>query len=466
MEHPRFDLVVRGATVVTDVGRARADVGVTRGKVAALGVGLSGAREIDAHGLHVLPGAVDPHVHLSNAPDAASSAELGDLGWVDDFASGSAAALAGGITTLGNMTCAGDKETMHQAVSRDAAMVAAQAVADIFLHPVWAGPQPWVVEDVRRLCAEGQRSLKIFTCVPEFDRHGAEVVRAMEAARDAGAITLFHCEELAVIDCCTRGLMQAGHGMGHYAQSRPALAEVVAVQRAVALCELTGAPTYIVHLSCARALAVCREARARGLPVYVETRPLYLHLTDERYDSAQAPLYVGQPPLRTAEDREALWAALADGTIHTMGSDHAPWRAADKMDPRHTLDKVRPGVAELDSMMPMLVSEGVVRRGLPLERLVALTAANPARLFGLYPRKGTIAVGSDADLVVWDLGRRRAIRAADMRSRSDYSPYEGTEVTGWPVLTVRRGEVVFEDGQLLGTAGSGQLLVRGDTQPL
>jgi dihydropyrimidinase len=288
----------------------------------------------------------------------------------------------------------------------------------------------------------------------------------MEAARDAGAITLFHCEELAVIDCCTRGLMQAGHGMGRYAQSRPALAEVVAVQRAVALCELTGAPTYIVHLSCARALAVCREARQRGLPVYVETRPLYLHLTDERYDSAQAPLYVGQPPLRTAEDREALWTALADGTIHTMGSDHAPWRAADKMDPRHTLDKVRPGVAELDSMMPMLVSEGVVRRGLPLERLVALTAANPARLFGLYPRKGTIAVGSDADLVVWDLGRRRTIRAADMRSRSDYSPYEGTEVTGWPVLTVRRGEVVFEDGQLLGAAGSGQLLVRGATQPL
>jgi dihydropyrimidinase len=464
MDNRRFDLVVRGATVVTADGRTLADVGVLEGKVGRVGGAMQGAREIDAHGLHLLPGAVDPHVHLTTGPELPS--DIGEPRWVDDFTTGSAAALAAGITTLGNMTFAGGIETMQDAIARESGQAIRQAIADVFLHPVWAGPQPSVVEDLQRLCEAGHRSFKLFTCIPEFDNHGTHVVRAMQAARTGGALTLMHCEDAAMVDCCTRGLVTAGRGFEHYPHCRPPLSEVVAVQRAVALCELTGAPTYIVHLSCARALRVCQDARARGLPVYVETRPLYLHLTEDLYQGQSAPLFVGQPPLRTPEDREALWAGLADGSIHTVGSDHAPWRRADKMDARHTLDKLRAGVAELDSMMPMLVSEGVHARGLPLERLVAVTAANPARLFGLYPRKGTIAVGSDADLVLWDLQRRKTMRAVDMRSRADYSVYEGTEVTGWPVLTIRRGEVVFEDGQLLGKPGSGQVLERGPTQKI
>jgi dihydropyrimidinase len=465
MDNRRFDLVVRGATVVTEAGRTRADIGIQGEKVAQISASpLAGARVIEGEGLYALPGAVDPHVHLTTGPEL--PAEAGEARWVDDFTSGSAAALAAGITTIGNMTFTGGTETMLEAIARESAQAARQAIADVFLHPVWPGPQASAPQDVERLCAEGHRSLKLFTCLPEFDQHLPQVVRAVEAARAAGALTLIHCEDAALIDCCTRGLVAAGHGLRHYAQSRPPVAEVVAVQRAVALCEVTGAPTYIVHLSCARALRVCQEARARGLPVSVETRPLYLHLTAEKYAHDSAALFVGQPPLRTAEDREALWAGLADGSIHTLGSDHAPWRIADKLDPRHTLERLRPGVAELDSMLPMLISEGVLRRGLPLERVVALTAATPARLFGLYPRKGTIAAGSDADVVLWDLGRRRAVRAADMRSRADYSIYEGTEVTGWPVLTIRRGQVVFEDGQLRGEPGSGQVLARGPTQPV
>jgi dihydropyrimidinase len=463
MDDRRFDLVVRGATVVTEGGRTRADIGIQLGKVAQIGGAMAGGREIDAAGLFALPGAVDPHVHLTNGPELPP--EVAEAGWVDDFTSGSAAALAAGVTTVGNMTFTGGPETMHQAIQREKALAERTAIADVFLHPVWPGAQPSVQDDVRRLCDEGHRSLKLFTCQPEFDLHAADVVRAVLAARAGGAITLFHCEDTAVIDCCTRGLIQGGRGgLQHYAHSRPPLAEVVAVQRAVALCELTGAPTYIVHLSCSRALRVCQEARARGLPVYVETRPLYLYLTEELYGGEDAALFVGQPPLREAADREALWAGLADGSIDTLGSDHAPWSTADKRDPRHTLERLRPGVAELDSMMPMFISEGVGRRGLSLERVAAVTAANPARLFGLYPRKGTIAVGSDADLVLWDLGRRRTVRAADMRSRADYSPYEGFEVTGWPVLTVRRGEVVFEDGQLRGEPGSGVVLERGVTE--
>jgi dihydropyrimidinase len=463
MDNGRFDLVVRGATVVTHVGRTVEDIAIDGGKIAQLGGMMAGRREIEAHGLFALPGAVDPHVHLTTGPDLPG--DSGEARWVDDFGSGSAAALGGGITTIGNMTFGGDTETMRQAIARESALAARQTMADVFLHPVWPGAHPAVLDDVRQLCEDGHRSLKFFTCFPEFDNHSADVFRAVQVARLGGAITLLHCEDAAVIDCCTRGLLaEERRGFQHYPNSRPPLAEVVAVQRAVALCELTGAPTYIVHLSCARALRVCQEARARGLPIFVETRPLYLHLTEDRYASQDAPLFVGQPPLRTSDDREAIWEGLAGGAIDTLGSDHAPWRAADKLDPKHTLDRLRPGVADLDTMMPMLMSEGVRKRGLPLERVVTVTATNPARLFGLYPRKGTIAVGSDGDVVLWDLERSKVVRAAEMRSRSDYTPYEGTEVTGWPAYTIRRGEVVFEDGQIRAEPGSGLVLTRGPTQ--
>jgi dihydropyrimidinase len=453
-----LDLVVRGGTVVTEQGRALADVGIRGSRVAQVGGPLRGARELDATGLFVLPGAVDPHVHLTAGPEPAPG--VYEARPVDDFTSGSEAALAGGITTVGNMTFAGDHETMYQAIAREAALARAQAIADVFLHPVWPGRPASVEDDLRRLGEEGHRSLKLFTCAPEFDLQGAGVLRAVQAAHAAGSMTLIHCEDAAMIDCCTRAVLRGGsRGFRHYADCRPPVAEVVAVQRAVALCELTGAPIYIVHLSCARALEVCREARARGLPVHVETRPLYLHLTEERYAGERAALYVGQPPLRAPADREALWAGLADGSIDTVGSDHFPWRIADKLDERHTLDELRPGVPDLETMLPMLISEGQPR-GLTLERVVALTASNPARLFGLYPRKGTIAAGADADLVLWDLRARRPVRATQMRSRSDYSPYEGTEVGAWPTLTIRRGEVVFADGRVQAAPGSGQLLAR------
>lgn len=458
MEGQRLEIVVRGATVVTASGRSVVDVGVRDGLVVQLGGRMTAAREIDASGLHVLPGAVDPHVHLTAGPELPGQAD--EPRWVDDFTTGSHAALAGGITTFGNMTFSGGGESMSDAILREAALASRQTIADVFLHPVWPGPRASAADDVRRLCEDGQRSLKIFTCFPDFDASPTELARVIRAARDGKAITLYHCEDSNVIDCCTHDLIGAGRGLKHFAESRPQQAEVKAVQRAVALCEETGAPTYIVHLSSASALAVCRSARSRGLPVYVETRPLYLYLTEERYAGDDAALYVGQPPLRKRADLEALWSGLADGSIHTVGSDHAPWRRADKLDASHTLEKLRPGVPELDTMLPMLISEGT-RRGLSLERLVALTAENPARLFGLYPRKGTIAVGCDADLVLWDLRRERSVRADAMHSRADYTPYEGTSVTGWPVLTLRRGQVVFEDGRVVGVPGSGQVLRRG-----
>jgi dihydropyrimidinase len=217
---------------------------------------------------------------------------------------------------------------------------------------------------------------------------------------------------------------------------------------------------HVVHLSSARALDACRDARRRGAPLYVETRPLYLHLTSERMQGPDAPLYVGQPPLRTRQDVDALWSGLADGSIDVLATDHAPWTREQKLDPALTITRLRPGVSDLKTMLPMYFSEGVHKRRLSLERFVATTSTNAARIFGLYPKKGVLQAGSDADVVIWDPARRDTVRAADDPSKADYSVYEGWDVTGWPRTVIRRGEIVVDDGELTGRAGTGTLIPR------
>jgi dihydropyrimidinase len=463
MTDRQLDLVVRGGTVVTAQGRQRADLGVVDGRIAQIGGSMpAGAREVDASDRFVLPGGVDPHVHLN-----VETLDPGEPVWVDDYTSGSEAALAGGVTSLGNMAYVLPWETLASRVRAESVLVARQAIADVFFHTVVLTPTPEIAAEVRPAVAAGQSSMKFFMCLPSFEAFAPQFSRIMKAAGEAGGITLIHCEDLPTIECCTAMLGEGAQmGMAHFAESRPVASEVVAIERAIAMCRATGAPTYIVHISSARALAACAAARAEGLPLYVETRPLYLHLTDERYRDADGPLYVAQPPLRAEVDRNALWRGLADGTIDTLGSDHAPWTRALKLDPKLDVAHPRPGVAELDTMLPMLFTEGVATGRISLERFVALTSTNAARLFGLYPRKGTIAVGSDADLTIWETRERRTLRDADLFSRAAHTVYAGREISAWPRTTIRRGAVVFENGKILGRAGSGAVIPRGGAQRL
>jgi dihydropyrimidinase len=465
MRDPQLDLVVRGGTVVTAEGQRQADVGIRDGRVAALqdrGAGeppLAAARDVDATGRLLLPGGVDPHVHLHM-----EGVDPGEPVWVDDYTSGSQAALAGGITSLGNMSYVLPWESIADRVRAEELVVARQAIADVFFHAVVVSPNPAIVDEVGRAVRGGQPSMKIFMCLPTFDANVPQFTRIMKAAGEAGGITLVHCEDLATIECCTTMLTDHAHGdLGHFAESRPVEAETVATERAIAMCRATRAPTYIVHLSSARALAACAAARAEGLPVFVETRPLYLHMTAERYRGHEGALYVAQPPLREHADQEALWGGIANGSIDTIASDHAPWTRELKLDPKLNVAHCRSGVAELDTMLPLLYTEGVVAGRLSLERFVALTSTNAARLFGLYPRKGTIAVGSDADIVVWETRERRLVRDADLFSRAGHSVYAGRELRGWPHATLRRGELVFEAGKVVGRPGSGRPIGRGPT---
>ncbi|HMH92886.1 MAG TPA: amidohydrolase family protein [Streptosporangiaceae bacterium] len=459
MTEAECDLVVRGGTVVTAGGSGPADVGVAGGKIVQLGGSLRGRREIDAAGALVLPGGIDMHVHLTpGAPP-----EPGVPGWADDFLSGSRAAIAGGVTTIGNMTFPWAGQSLREALDRDLA-AAASAAVDYVLHPVLTDPSPAAVAEVPQLAAAGHTSLKIFMVDPAFEEHADQAIAAIAAAGRSGMLTLLHCEDGPLVRLAGEALLARGEGgLASWGPSRPAFAERAAVDRATAICEATGAPVYIVHLSSALALTSARRAQAAGLPVFVETRPVYLHLTGEVLREPDGGKYIGSPPLREPDDVAALWSALADGTIHTVGSDHAPWLLADKTDPALDVTNARQGVADLETLMPMLFSAGVATGRLSLPRFVSLTSTAPARLFGLYPRKGTIAVGSDADLVVLDPQVRRVIDGRSMQSRAGYSVYDGTPVTGWPRYTVSRGEVVLDGGDLAAPPGRGQWLRRDRT---
>lgn len=462
---PGPGLLIRGGSIVTVDRQFRGDIRIQGDTVAEIGRELSPTgkeeREIQAQGLLVLPGGIDPHVHLTLPPEIPAVHR-----WVDDLDSGSRAALAGGITTIGNISFPRRGETPLATIRRETRYVEEQAIADVILHPTLMPPLDQAIREFPQLVAEGCTTIKIFMPMPEFDAHPEAYLAALKAAGELGMLTMIHCEDQATLATATHALLAQGRGsLQYYAQSRPVTAEVVATQRAVAMCEATGAPVYVVHLSCERALRVCEEAQARSLPVYVETRPLYLHFTQERYRHPDGALYVGQPPLRDSSDVAALWAGLAHGTIHTLATDHAPWTRQQKLDPSLNIDRLRPGVNNLQVMLPMLYSEGVAKGVLSLEQFVALTSTHAAKLFGIYPRKGTIAVGSDADLVLWDPDETRQIRGSDLFSRAGFSVYEGMEVTGWPQITIRRGQVVYQQGEITAQPGSGLWIRRGRWQP-
>jgi dihydropyrimidinase len=452
MAEEPFDLVIQSGTIVTAGGEQAADVGVRDGRVAAIGANLRGREAIDARGLLVLPGGVDPHVHLSspNPPGIPSQ--------VDDFWSGTRAAAAGGITTVGNMTYPWPGQTLLDAVARDKAEAERDAVIDVALHPVLTDPETQPIADLPALAEAGHTSLKYFMSFGGFTIAPEPYVTAMRLAREAGMVTLVHCEDAALLTDALSQLITTGRiAMQHYPASRPTAAEVAATARLAAFAEQSGAPSYVVHLSCAAALEEVRRGRARGAPLWVETRPLYLFLTEERFAEPDGGKYVGQPPLRTEADRQALWDALASGEIQTVATDHSPWHYADKVAPGLDITTTPPGVPDLDVMLPMLWSEGVQRGRITRQQFVALTSSNAARMLGLYPRKGAIAPGSDADLVLWDSSETRPVSAAAFASVGDFSPYEGWSVTGWPRMTISRGEIVMRDGEVVGRRGRGQV---------
>lgn len=397
----------------------------------------------------MLPGCVDLHTHLASTPT-----------WtpLDDFAHGSRAAVAGGVTTVVSMVYQEDG-SLRAGLERGL-RDATRSIADFSFHVVVTDPSDAARDEIKDLVAQGHAGLKVFMVSPRFVERRDDYVALMRSAAQAGALVAVHPEDHAIVAARTAELLAAGRsGVEHFPASRPVEAEVKAVREAIDIAVQTGAAIYLVHLSSRAALDAVREGKRRAR-VFAETRPLYLYLTRERFGRADGALWVGQPPLREPDDVAAAWDALADGTLDTVGTDHIPHPRAAKLAAGVPFDRIPPGVSNLETMLPMLYSEGVANGRITVRRLVEVLCSAPARIAGMYPTKGALAVGSDADIVVFDPGARRIIRAAELHSACDYDPYEGWEVTGWPEVVIARGEIVYQSGEITATAGRGRLVPR------
>jgi len=458
-----LDLVVRGGTVVTDAGAVQADVGICDGIIAEVAPSVGpGTRELDAAGRLVLPGGIDAHCHV----DQKSSSGLMTA---DDFFTAGVSAACGGTTTILPFAAQHRGESLRAAVEAYHDRARPRAFVDYGFHLIVSDPTPVVLqEELPALVAGGCPSLKVYMTYDALRVTDRQMLAVFEAARAAHAIVMVHAENSDAVAWATERLLARNlTEPRHHPASRPAAAEGDATSRAIILAEMAGADVFIVHVSCRDALAPIAAARARGARVFAETCPQYLVLTaaDMDHPGFEMARFICSPPLRTAADRDALWAALADGQLDLVSSDHAPYRLRDprgKMahGDRAPFTKIPNGMPGLELRLPLLYSEGVGTGRITLPQFVALTATNPARIYGLYPRKGTIAPGSDADLVLWDPGLTKVVSQARLHDGMDDSPFEGRRITGWPVTTVARGEVVWHTGTVSGQPGRGRFVAR------
>lgn len=458
-----FDVLITGGTVATHLGSARQDVGIRDGVVAALGENLGTASEtIDASGLIVMPGGIDSHVHLAQPSGPG-------IVMADDFESGTRAAAFGGNTTVMPFCIQERGKGLRVALNEYHAKAKGKCYIDVSFHLVIADPNEQVLgQELPALVADGYTSFKIFMTYEALKLADREILEVLAVARETGALVMVHAENDDAIRFLTEKLERAGHTQptGH-ALSRPIPVEREATHRAISLAEIVGVPVMIVHVSNREAMEEIARAQARGLKVMGETCPQYLVLKAsdlEGLDIEGAKL-VCSPPPRDAANQEACWEGLMNGTFSVFSSDHCPFRYKDeqgKLFPRgrESFRYVPNGIPGIETRLPILFSEGVGKGRISLERFVELASTNHAITYGLYPKKGTIAAGSDADIVLWDPNRKVRISREHLHDACDYTPYEGLEVTGWPKLTMLRGRVVVRDGKLVGAKDFGEHLAR------
>jgi dihydropyrimidinase len=450
-----MDVVLKGGTVVTASDTYRADVGVQADLVAAIGQDLEGQQVLDVSGKYVLPGAVDPHTHLE--------LEFMDTVSSDDFYTGTVAAACGGTTTIIDYAEQTKGGTLHQALETWRARADSKVAVDYGLHVSVTGATDSVLAEMEEMVEAGVTSFKCYLAYPERLRDD-ELLRVLMRARDIGALVNVHCENGWLVDYMTSKLLEEGKTEPRWhPRSRPAPFEAEATQRAVTLASIAQAPLHVVHLTCIGALEATRRARDAGQPVLVETCPQYLMLDVDRYDEPDfgGAKYVISPPLREAVNLEALWTGIVQGDVDSIGTDHCPFRLVGQKDlGRDDFTKIPNGMPGIETRVPLIYHEGVNQGRISLNRFVELVATNPARIFGLYPQKGTIAVGSDADLVVWDPDKEIPLTVENLHMNVDYSPYEQITVRGYPELVLSRGQIIVQDNRFLGQRGAGRFLKR------
>jgi len=489
-EDYRADLLIDGETIaaITAPTTSAGQHATGRGESERDGVD----RVIDATGLYVLPGGVDVHTHLDMPLPATTTA--------DDFASGTIAAACGGTTTVIDFANQYHGQTLAYALETWHRKAAGRAAIDYSFHMTITDLPHAPAAAMADMVREGISSFKLLMAYPgTFMVDDATIYQVLRRASELGALTCIHAENGCVIDLLVREAVAAGQTAPRYhARTRPAVLEGEATGRAIALAQLAGAPVYIVHVSCAAALARIQEARARNLPVWGETCPQYLFLSEEAYQAPdfEAARFVCTPPLRTRADADALWDALARGDLQTVATDHCSFNFHGQKElGRDDFTRIPNGLPGIETRILLMYSGGVADGRLgrtnltslaqreittskrsrwstatgtssnrPLQRFVDVVATTPAKLFGLYPRKGSIMVGGDADLVLFDPAGETVLSAATHHQRVDYSPYEGLHAHGAIRSVLLRGNLIVANGQFVGQTGQGRFLRRSTLQ--
>jgi len=456
----RFDTVIRNGTVVTATDTYAADVGITNGTIAAMGKDLpieNAGKVIDAADRYVIPGGIDVHTHLDMPFGGTTSA--------DDFETGTIAAAFGGTTTLIDFAIQYKGQTLHQAFDTWMNKASGKAATDYAFHCIITDLADAQLQEMKTLVREGVPTFKLFMAYPGvFMLDDASIFRAMNMAANTGGMICMHAENGGAIDVIVqRALAEGKKAPKYHALTRPTTAEAEATGRAIALAEMAGAPVYIVHLSCNEALEKVREARDRGLRTYAETCPQYLYLSLENMDEPgfEGAKYVFTPPLREKWHQEKLWQGLAQDDLQVVSTDHCPFCFKEQKElGRDDFTKIPNGGPGIEHRLSLVYSGGVNGGRFSPNRFVQLVSTAPAKLFGLYPRKGTVAVGSDADLVVFDPNEEQTISVKTHHMRVDYSMFEGIRVKGVPKIVLSRGRTIIENGKFTGKPGSGEFIKR------
>lgn len=450
-----LDLIIREARIADASDIYEAEIGVKDEKIVQISKKIAerADREIKAKGRLLLPGGIDGHSHYKLPFGGTFSA--------DDYENGTKAAAFGGITTGIDFAYPRNGSPPFKSMVEWRKRGDSDVVIDYTTHSVITGFDEKTPFEIKKLFEYGVISYKLYMT---YRKEGLMVddgviLEVFKEVRRNGGIVGVHCENNSIIEHLQAKFLSEGKTSAKYhAKSRPDFVEGEAAERVIRLAQVTEADVYVAHTSTKYAVESVKAARERGQHVYAETVPHYLIFTDDVYERKDAMNFVMSPCIKGARDREGLWQGLAAGLIHTVGSDHCPFDSKQKAMGKNDFTKIPNGVPGTEVIIPILYSEGVGKNRITLNQLVRVTSYNPAKIFGLYPRKGTIDVGSDADFVIIDPKKRVRLSADNLHTKIDYSIYDNLTVTGYPVMTISRGEVICEDGQFLGKKGRGRWL--------
>ncbi len=451
--------LIKNGTIVTAVDQYQGDVLIEDEKISVIGMSLDivADKVIDAAGKYVLPGGIDVHTHMDMPFGGSTSA--------DDFETGTRAAAFGGTTTIVDFAIQYRGQTLHHAMETWARKAESKAVIDYGFHMIITELNDQVEGEMDALVRQGITSFKLFMAYPGvFMLDDASIFKALLRTGKNGGTICMHAENGGVIDVLVqRALAEGKTAPKYHALTRPARAEAEATHRAIALAEIADVPVYIVHLSAAEALEMVTEARDRGLPAHAETCPQYLFLSYDNYEEPEfaGAKYVMSPPLRDKAKQNQLWRGLAFNDLQVISTDHCPFCMKEQKElGKDDFSKIPNGAPGVETRMSLVYDGGVRPGRISLNRFVELTSTSPAKIFGMFPRKGTIAPGSDADIVIFDPNRTITLAAKTLHMNVDYNPYEGRQVTGATDTVLSRGRLVIENGVFVGRPGSGSFLKR------